>query len=407
MKPSILLVCSKQITFPLTAGFGIRIINTARTLMRRYEVDLLFLDESPIAPEAMQALEGVFRRVIRFAYPPARFATHALFGLCSTKPLQVHYYTFGAIRRWIETHQHRYTAVFGCHARVAEMLKGLKVPVALDLVDAISLNYERAMTKASAPARWVYGLERSRLLRYEVAAVNYFGRSFVVSDIDRTYLIEHGADPARLVTTPVTVQPHVMARTPSALPEEDAVVFLGKMSYAPNKDAVLTFAEQVFPALRARVPGCTFYVVGTEPPKEIRALGEIPGIEVTGFVADPYPYLERAKVVVAPVRFGAGLQNKVLEGMALRKAVVASTLATEGIGGRSGRDYLVADEPQEMVDAIAHCFEDAALRQQLGTHARRLIETTFTSEAVSERLLDEMNRLPMASNAVWTPRLAF
>lgn len=407
MKPSILLVCTKQITFPLTAGFGIRIIHTARTLMRRYEVDLLFLDQGPIAPEAMRELEGVFRRVIRFAYPQARFAYNALCGLLSTKPLQVHYYTFGEIRRWIEDHQHAYTAVVGCHARVAEMLKRLRVPVALDLVDAISLNYERAMTMANAPARWVYGLERSRLLRYEVAAVNHFGRSFVVSDIDRTYLIEHGANPERLVTIPVTVQPHVIARAPYSGPEEDAVVFLGKMSYAPNTDAVRYFAEHVFPALRARIPGCTFYVVGTEPPKEIRALGEIPGIVVTGFVADPYPYLERSKVVVAPVRFGAGLQNKVLEGMALRKAVVASTLATEGIGGGSGRDYLVADEPAAMVSAIARCFEDAALRQQLGSNARRRIETTFTSEAVSERFLGEISRLPMVSKTLWTPRLAF
>ncbi len=391
MKPRILMVASRKLTNPPTAGFGIRFINTARYLAQHFTVDLLYQDRGE--PGDTAGLAEIFDRLVPFRFSTARYALNGLRGVVSTAPMQVHLFTFPEIRSWIVAHQHEYQAIVGCHVRVAELLRDLDVPVAIDLVDAISLNYERALEQAGGLRKLVYGVERERLLRYEVETVNRYARSFVVSDVDRRYLLDHGADPARLVTTPVGVQEHVIARPAYEGPEEDAIAFLGKMNYHPNTDAALFIADRILPKLRERVPGCKFYIVGTEPSREIQALAERPGIVVTGFVEDPYQYLEKAKVVVAPIRFGAGLQNKVLEGMALRKPVVASTIATQAIGGRDGREYLVADEPKEILGALVRCFEAPPLRSALGANARAWIEAHFTWASTGRRFLQELPAL--------------
>lgn len=393
MKPRILLVCSRKLPFPTVAGYGIRILNSARYLASQYDVDLLFLDKGGFQQLDLRAFEGIFKRIMCFSYSPSSYALNALRGLASRGPIQVRYFTFREVRAWIQAHQHEYQAILGQHVRVAEMLRDLETPVAIDLVDAISLNYARAAEQARGPWRLIYAIEKERLIRYEVETVNRFPRSFVVSELDRQHLVQHGADPDRLMTLPVAIQDHVIQRSPFTGPEEDAIALLGNMAYHPNKDAALYFAHDVFPRIRARMPHCKLYVVGAEPPKEVQALADLPGVEVTGFVEDPSHYLERAKVVVAPIRFGAGLKNKVLEGMALRKAVVTSTIGQEGIGGTDGREYLVADTSETLASSVLRCLGDSSLRAQLGTNARSWIERHFDSRAIGEQTLRSLATL--------------
>lgn len=385
-KPRILMISSRRIPMPLSAGFAIRMFNTAKALSESYELDLLCLDQGGAQEVDVRAFEGVFRRVYSFSYPTAHYLLNAMGGLFSADPIQVRTFQFEAVRRWIRERQHAYAAVVATHVRVAELVKELEIPVILDLVDAISLNYQRAVETARGPWRMLYHLEKDRLLRYEVEAVNRFPCSWVVSEVDRQHLLAHGADPDRLATVPVGVQEHVVRRAAYQGPEENAVVFLGKMSYHPNRDAALFFAREIFPRLREAVPDLTFYVVGGDPPREVKALASIPGIVVTGFVEDPYQYLERAKAVVAPIRFGAGIQNKVLEGMALRRPVITSSVGAAGIAGVPGRDLLVADEPRAVTEAVLRCLGDGELRRQIGAHGRRLIEQQFTWSSIGLRL---------------------
>lgn len=401
-KPRLLMISSRRIPTPLSAGFAIRMFNTARSLSESFDLDLLCLDTGGAQQVDIDAFEGVFRRVYSFSYPLTRYAANALGGLFSRAPIQVRTFGFEAVRAWIRDHQHDYEAIVANHVRVVDLLPDLGVPVVVDLVDAISLNYLRAVTMARGPRRLLYEFEKERLLRYEVETVNRFQQSLVVSEVDRQHLLAHGADPDRLMTLPVGVQEHVMRRPTYQGPEENAVVFLGKMSYHPNQDAVLYFAREVFPTLRAKVPDLTFYVVGGNPGREVKALASQPGIVVTGFVEDPYRYMERAKAVIAPIRFGAGIQNKVLEGMALSKPVVTSSLGAEGIEGEHGRDYLIADQPQEIAQAVLHCIEDDALRRRLGVHGRQIIERSFTWPSIGLRLRQSMESLlGMPSASSW------
>ncbi len=392
-KPRILMLSSRRIPTPLSAGFAIRMFNTAKALSEAFEIDLLCLDTGGPQQLDVKAFEGVFRRVYSFSYPVTRYLVNSVGGLFSGDPIQVRTFSFEGVRRWILEHQHEYDGVVANHVRMAELVRDLDIPVVVDLVDAISLNYQRAVATARGPRRMFYGLEKDRLLRYEVETVNRFPCSLVVSEVDRQHLLAHGAEPDRLMTLPVGVQEHVVHRAAYTGPEENAIVFLGKMSYHPNQDAVLHFAREVFPRLREQVRDLTFYVVGGAPPREVQALATQPGIVVTGFVEDPYHYLERAKAVIAPIRFGAGIQNKVLEGMALRKAVVTSSVGAEGIGGMHGRDFLVADAPSVVAEAVLRCLQDDDLRRRMGNNGRHLIEKQFTWPSIGLRLRQSIETL--------------
>ncbi|HBN07920.1 MAG TPA: hypothetical protein DD435_04470 [Cyanobacteria bacterium UBA8530] len=393
MKAKLLVICSREIPFPLIAGFGLRIFHAAKQLSSIYDVDLLFMSRGKVEPESVRMLKSVFRNVFCFPYPRYRYLANATKGIFCKEPIQVHYYTFEEVRRWLMANQGDYQAILANHIRVVEMLHGLSVPVALDLHDAISLNYERAIPNVRGPWRWLYSLERDRLLKYEVESINKLSRSFVVSEVDRQHLISHGADPARILTVPLAVPDAAFERLPYEGAQNDSIVFLGKMSYHPNKDAASFLVREVLPLVRREVPNCRVSIVGAEPPREIQELANTPGVEVTGFVEDPYLYLEKAKVFAAPLRFGAGVQTKVLEGMALRKAIVTSGITAAGIGGRDGSEFLIADGAERTAAAIIRLLKESSLRESLGQGARKWIEDNFTWKKVGQCFLDELSSL--------------
>ena len=165
------------------------------------------------------------------------------------------------------------------------------------------------------------------------------------------------------------------------------------MDTLPNRDAAIYFAKEVFPLLRKKNRNLKFIIVGARPSKEVLRLEGITGIRVTGFVEDPYNFLDSCKVFVVPLRFGAGVQNKLLEAMALRKPVVTTSLAAKAIKGKDGKHFLVADNPVEMANRILGLLEDKEKRESLGQEARALIEREYTWRTVGQKLLREIDRV--------------
>jgi glycosyltransferase involved in cell wall biosynthesis len=158
------------------------------------------------------------------------------------------------------------------------------------------------------------------------------------------------------------------------------------MDYHPNIDAVRYFATEVFPIVRRRHPDAKFVIVGGSPTQRVRKLSQRENVRVTGFVDRPEKYLVRATVVTAPMRYGTGLQNKVLEGMAVGRPVVTTSLGADGIRAEPGRHLLVAETGQEMADTILELFEDPARRLRIGDAARQRIRERYTWEAAAEPL---------------------
>jgi glycosyltransferase involved in cell wall biosynthesis len=177
------------------------------------------------------------------------------------------------------------------------------------------------------------------------------------------------------------------------------------MDYFPNVDAVTHFSREVFPRVRRRVPDARFVIVGKNPLPAVRRLTGFSGVHVTGTVADVRPFLRQAAVAVAPLRIARGIQNKVLEAMAMGLPVVATSKAHEGLAARPGQHLFVEDDPTQFAKLVAGLLEAAGLRAEVGRAARQFVETHHcwaASMAKLDHVLTEVTRWTVA----WAPSTA-
>jgi glycosyltransferase involved in cell wall biosynthesis len=164
------------------------------------------------------------------------------------------------------------------------------------------------------------------------------------------------------------------------------LIFTGTMDFAPNIDAVLWFCREIFPLIQRQHSEVTLEIVGRNPTAEISALTQNTSILVTGFVPDLRPQLAQAALYVCPLRHGSGIKNKVLEAMAMGKAIVTTSEGCSGIGGKHGHEYLVADNPNEFATAVTSLLGNCRQRQQLAESARCFVEQRFSWERTAEQL---------------------
>jgi sugar transferase (PEP-CTERM/EpsH1 system associated) len=276
----------------------------------------------------------------------------------------------------------------------------------LRVLDEHNVEYqllERVGRQVRDPLRRFYGWDQARKFRrYELAACRRMDAVFTTSATDRATLQANGVDvPMRVVPNGVDVdffqpdgRPRVAAPT---------LLFTGAINYLPNTDAVLHFAEQILPRVRAAVPDVSFAVVGRDPPARVRRL-EGPGITVTGTVPDVRPWMREATVFVVPLRSGSGTRLKILEALASGCAVVSSSIGCEGLEVTPGQDILVADDPAAFAAAVLRCLRDPGLRARLGACGRALVERRYRWESIGRALAESYAEL--MDGAGRRPRLA-
>jgi sugar transferase (PEP-CTERM/EpsH1 system associated) len=165
------------------------------------------------------------------------------------------------------------------------------------------------------------------------------------------------------------------------------VIFTGTMDYYPNIHAVLLFAQRCWPLIQAQVPNATWLIAGRNPPAEIRNLAELPGITVTGTVSDVRPYLASSTVAIAPLQIGSGTRLKILEALAMRKAVVTTSVGCEGLTVENKKHLLITDPSEEFARAVVTLLNNPELRTTLGNAGRALIEAEYSWEYSGSRLL--------------------
>ena len=255
-------------------------------------------------------------------------------------------------------------------------------PFVMDFVDMDSRKFADYAGAARGPMRMLWAREAKRLFHFERETARRAVVSLFVSEAEaalfraRTKLsaecvqvLENGIDLAAYAPAP-----HV----PEAAP---LIVFTGQMDYAPNVEAALGFARDALPMIRARHPAARFAIVGRKPTPALTARDGRDGVIVTGEVPDVRPFLTRADVVVAPLAIARGIQNKILEAMAMARPVVASPQAFEGIDAEPGRDLFVADGAVAQAEAVAALLDDHARGAAIGAAARARVEARYAWDA--------------------------
>ncbi len=366
-----LLFLAHRIPFPPNKGDKIRSFHLLRHLAARYAVHLGAFVDDPDDWQYQDALKPYCASIKLLPLHPRAARIASLAGLFTGEALTLPYYRNRKLARWADA-----LAACGKVSRglafssaMAQFMPAKLSRRVLDMVDVDSDKWQQYAPTQRWPLSAVYAREARKLASWEAR---------VAQDFDATLLVSH--DEAALLQQRVPRARHKIAAFENGVdadyfsPARDysnpypadvrSIVFTGAMDYWPNIDAVAWFAERIFPAVRDAVPAAQFTIVGSRPGERVGALARQPGVAVTGEVPDVRPYLAHAACAVAPLRIARGVQNKVLEAMAMARPVVASPQAAEGIRAQAGRDYILAHGEAEFAEAVATQLQTPATAAQ-------------------------------------------
>lgn len=268
------------------------------------------------------------------------------------------------------------------HTNIAHWLHELdsEVPKILSSENVKTIIWERYYQHAKGFERRRFYHDYLRFKQYESTYLRDYDCVIAVSEKDRDTFRGFTQDSVPLLVVPNGCDTDYFRPTePVSAPFE--LVFTGTMQYRPNAEAMIFFSREIFPIIQAIAPRCRLKIVGNKPPPEVKALERQGNIEVTGFVPDVRPYLAAAAVVVVPLLSGSGTRLKILEAMAMGRAVVATTVGAEGIDYANGRDIVIADEPESFAENVMALLTDEPKREMLGKSARLLVKQKYSWQA--------------------------
>jgi sugar transferase (PEP-CTERM/EpsH1 system associated) len=238
----------------------------------------------------------------------------------------------------------------------------LKLPFIADFMDVDSEKWAEFGNHSKWPLSWIYRVEAKRLAQFEKEAATQAEAVLVVSEAEKAKLNSF-APQARINVIPNGVDRDYF-KPLGRIPIPGRIVFTGVMDYPPNVDAVQWFCHAIWPLIRSHVPHATFSIVGANPSLRLRALGRFPGVHVTGTVPDVRPYIDEAEICVAPLRFSIGLQNKVLEALAMGKGVVATLEAVQGLARGVEKVVKIEDNSGNFANSVAQLITDPNKRKE-------------------------------------------
>jgi glycosyltransferase involved in cell wall biosynthesis len=399
-KPRV-LVLTPRFPYPVIGGDRLRIHAICRALARDYSLTLLSLCNQREDFDAALVTDTVFDRIERVYLPRWRSLMQVVAAWPGHEPLQVAYYRSRAFARRVAALMPDHDLTLAHLIRTGDYLMGgTTTPTVLEMTDAISMNYARVHQHGSPGLRGrVYAIERARLTAYERRMPDAFDAISLVATEDARYLWGD-AVPANVVVASNGVDGDALPfRQREANPP--IAVFIGNMHSAQNMDACRYFVTDILPRLSDEDVS-EFRVVGRIHDSDAAWLRRHARVVVTGEVEAIPPVVEDARFGVCPVRLGAGIQNKVLEYMALGLPVITSPVGHEGIAAVDGRDLLVAATADHFACRIRDLTVDTALFQSLADNGRRFVEVAQGWEASLSPLVRKIDELIATSIRIRT-----
>jgi polysaccharide biosynthesis protein PslH len=373
-RPNILYLVHR-VPYPPDKGDRIRAFHLLRFLARHSSLHLACLADEPVDDNVVAALEHYCQRVAIVALGRERWfrgLSSLIRGRTITEGAFHSPSLAATVRQWA-----RETDFQVCLASASSMVPYLKmreletVPAVVDLVDVDSQKWLDYAAASRGPRRWLYRLEGRRLRRLESAlpawalAVTLIGRA--EADLYRRFCAK---GPVHVVTNGVDLD--YFRPCPDSSP--GICTFVGALDYRPNVDGAKWFCREVWPQIIQSRPDARLRLVGRRPTRAVRRLAQLPGVEVIGQVPDVRPQLAAAAVVVVPLQIARGVQNKVLEALAMGKATVGSPQALAGLTAKPGVHLLAAASREQWVESILRLLGDEELRRRVGAAGRRHVE---------------------------------
>ncbi|PHR95884.1 MAG: sugar transferase [Blastopirellula sp.] len=377
-KPNILYLVHR-VPCPPNRGDRIRSYHLLRHLSEKYNVYLATLADEEVTEAVDTELSELCTetaivdvdRIKRWG----RAAWNVTCGRTATEGLFRSPQLKNIVSDWGKQHQFDAVVVFcSSMAQYLDCLDIKDIPVIVDLVDVDSQKWFDYAEKRPSWKKWLYKMEGRRLRRLEQEITHAVSAVTLVSEAEATlFRTTCPNEKTHSVINGVDTE-YFHPNFKSERTDNPLCVFVGAMDYEPNIDAVVWFAQHVWPLVRAKLPNAQFQIVGRNPTKEVTRLNETAGVEVIGGVPDVRDYVASATIAVAPLRIARGIQNKVLEAMAMGKPVIASAEALEGLAVTPGQNVIEAKTAENWSEEILRVFEDKELQQEFGDKGRNYAE---------------------------------
>jgi sugar transferase (PEP-CTERM/EpsH1 system associated) len=354
-----------RIPYPPNKGDKIRSWNELRHLAERHTVHLGCLMDQPEDAQWIETLRPLVASLEVAPMHAGRSRFKSLGALVQGGPLSVPYFRSERLQRWVDAtlESNRIDVVLLFSSPMGDYVSGSQLPIVMDFCDVDSDKWTQYSKKAPWPMRPLYALEGRRLAAYELEILRRCSAATLVTEQEKEIwqsLPRPLQDKVHVIPNGVDLQffsPQAAPAMPQRRPH--TMSFTGAMDYYANVDAVTWFANEVFPRIRTVYSDAEFTIVGSHPTAEVLALGKRDGIEVTGFVDDIREWYLRAALCVVPLRMARGIQNKVLEAMAMARPVLATPAAFAGLGAEAGVAVQVADGAEAFAAQAIRMLGDA------------------------------------------------
>ena len=385
-----ILFLSPTVPFPLTDGGRIRVFNLLKQIGEKSDVTLLALETQPTDAEGVTELQQLGIQV--HLVPNAPTLPRVSFGTLvnafrKRQPITVARYDLPVYRQKFRelVATKNFDLVHYEMFHTAQFHTEVDLPSVLSQQNVDSAIWRRLCGETANPFyKFAYWTQQLAFQRYERVLSPKFDAVTCTSDIDAAVFQRHcSEDNIEIIPNGVDVthyQPDFTSEAPAHL------IYIGSMDWYPNEDAVAFFADEVLPGIQDKVPDVQFSIVGGNPSARVQRLAAREGVVVTGRVPEIKPYFAEATVFVVPLRIGSGTRLKILEALAMGKAVVSTSVGAEGLDLKDGEEIFIADEPTPFADAVTRLLTDASLRRTVGENGRARVEQDYDWRSIGEKL---------------------
>ncbi len=386
-----ILFLSPTVPYPLTDGGRIRVYNLLKQIAQGNEVTLLALETQPTDSDSISHIQefGINTHLVKHLHTLPRITlTTLLAAIFRKQPITVARYNVPA---YLETLQ-ELLALGDFDLVHYEMFHTAQYHTESDLPSVLSQqNVDSAIWHRLTDEttnifyKFAYWTQRNAFHRYERVLSPKFDAVTCTSEIDAAVFGQHCPDDVvKVIPNGVDVT-HFVPDFESAGTAH--LIYIGSMDWYPNEDAVSFFVEEVLPIIRNSVPDVKFTIVGGNPSERVQRVADMEGVVVTGRVPEIKPYFSAATVFVVPLRIGSGTRLKILEALAMGKAVVSTTVGAEGLSLQNGEEIMIADEPNNFADAVLQLLTDSTLRKKIGENGRKRVEQDYDWRNIGKQLL--------------------
>lgn len=379
-----------RIPFPLFKGDKLRAYYQIRELSKKHDVYLFCLNGKEDERQGREELLKYCEEVCIVRNDRLSAMLRLLFAVFTRKPLQVAFYDSKRNKRLFETFVRKYNIelAYFQFVRIAPFAKGLECAKVLDFQDTLSVNMARRAEKSNMFAAWIFRKEAKRLARYESHMFSIFDALTIITDTDRQLLASERKNEVEVIANGVDRR---YLDYPLQEHKKYDLIFSGAMGYKPNIVAAEYLVEKIMPLVWERMKDVKMAIVGGGAPRSVLRLAS-EKVDIPGWVDDMRTYYCKTKLFVAPMQIGTGLQNKLLEAMAMSVPCITSPLANNALGAKDGHEIFIANSPQQYADYIVKLLNDKTLSDNMAKNGRDYVYNNYGWEACCEKLSSVFER---------------